>query len=76
VPPIGAPPRFATTCRSPTVPKRSAQRLVSACPAVPNTIWLLEQVLVHHEGHSSPDCSRGLSGLFSVTQRSDAYERH
>jgi transposase len=67
VPPIGATPRFATTCRSPTLPKRSAQRLVSACPAVPNTGWLIEQVLVHHEGHSSPDCSRGLSGLFSVS---------
>jgi hypothetical protein len=23
--------------------------------------------LVNHEGHSSPDCSRGLSGLFSVS---------
>jgi putative transposase len=66
VPPIGATPRFATTCRSPTLPKRSAQWLVSACPAVPHTGWLIEQVLVHHEGHSSPDRSRGLSGLFSV----------
>jgi hypothetical protein len=67
VPPIGATPRFATTCRSPTLPKRAAQRLVAACPAVPHTVWLIEQVLVHHEGHSSPDCSRGMNGLFSVT---------
>jgi phosphatidylserine/phosphatidylglycerophosphate/cardiolipin synthase-like enzyme len=53
--PIGATSRFATTCRSLTVPKRSAHWLVSACPAVPNTVWLIEQVFVNHEGHSSPD---------------------
>jgi len=53
--PIGATSRFATTCRSLTVPKRSAHWLVSACPAVPNTVWLIEQVFVNHEGLSSPD---------------------
>src|SRR5262245_62332021 len=64
---IGATPRVAPTCRSPTVPTRSAHGLGSACPAGPKTAWLREQVLVTHEGRSSPDCSRGMNGLFSVS---------